>query len=383
MPEQPKPIEVVKPEPKPVIEPEPVTKPEPVVEKVEEKTEIDLTQDTEGFIYKYYAGNNEDPDYEPEEDEYRRTLIIQNTKRVQGVPVTKKEKNADGTEEDKVVFILATGLRIIKITEEYDEDLKDYLLFGRVLEAYTPNSWEYQNIGVNNLSPFPNHHIDDEQEVPMTSIGHIRSYPKELDVDTVNNKTLRFEAVVNCLKNYSINDLYFKWEAKLGKNSDWVTVSRWKDSFSKGYNTLVLPSGFIKTLLNKGENILEKQELYIRCTLTSDFQKSYDVEKKKYYLDIDEDLDDYISDQSIAQYSKTHISKKIRSIYDPNDPVTTPPDREFLKIHSCTKVVNDGSKLLFYDDAYDSCEWYKSVIGVPNYISYGGNLNFRTSKNEK
>ena len=49
MPEQPKPIEVVKPEPKPVVEPEPITKPEPVVEKVEEKTEIDLIAPVKPF----------------------------------------------------------------------------------------------------------------------------------------------------------------------------------------------------------------------------------------------------------------------------------------------------------------------------------------------
>ena len=350
---------------------------------LETKTEIDLTKDTEGFIYKYYAGNNDDPDYIPEEDEYKETIIIQNTKRVQGVPVKKTEKDKDGKEVEIQVFILATGLRILKITEEYDEELKDHFLYGRVLEAYEPNSWEYQNIGVNNLSPFPSHYISGEQEVPLTSIGQIKSYPKEIDIDTVNNKELKFEAVVNCLKGYDKHDLHFKWEAKLGKDSTWTAITKWKNSDTRGKSILILPSNFVKDTLNKGENILKDQELFIRCTVTSDFQKSYDVEKEDYYFDIDKDTDDYISDQAIAQYSKTHISKKIRAVYDPNDPVTTPPDREFLKIHSCTKVVNDGSKLLFYDDAYNSCEWFKTVVGVPNYLSYGGNLSFRTSKNEK
>ena len=144
---------------------------------IREETEIDLTQDTEGFIYKYYSGNNEDPEYVPEEDEYRRTLIIQNTKRVQGVPVVMKDNN----DQDIPVFIMATGLRILKITEVLDEETEDYKLVADVLEAFKPNSWEFQNIGVNNLSPFPNYYIDETVDVPKTSIGQLVTDPKELD----------------------------------------------------------------------------------------------------------------------------------------------------------------------------------------------------------
>ena len=131
--------------------------------------------------------------------------------------------------------------------------------------------------------------------------------------------------------------------------------------------------------LNGGKTVTEGQELFVRCTLTSDFQLSYDVQKKIYNKDVD-DYGDYVADQAVAQYSKTHIKKTILADYDPN---TVPVDAQFLKVHSCTKVVSDGSKLLFYDDAYNSCEWYKTVVGQVNYLSYGGNLNFRTNKNEK
>ena len=335
---------------------------------IEEKTEIDLTQDTEGFIYKYYAGNNEDPSYVPTEDEYRKTLIIQNTKRVQGVPV-----------DD--YFIMATGLRVLKITEEFDEESKDHFLYARVLEAYAPNSWEYQNIGVNNLSPFPNYHLDETQEVPITSIGQIRTYPKEIDINT---NEITVEALLNCLKGYTKNDLYYKWEARIGRNSEWSALLYWNadknedKKSSKGVSKITIPYSKL-VALNKGNTLQEGSELFIRCTVTSDFQSGYNTLDKTYYKDTDED-GDYVADQAVAQYSKTHITKKILANYDP---LTVRPDQQFLSIHSCTKVVSDGTKLLFYDDAYNSCEWYKTVVGQVNYLSYGGNLNFRTNKNEK
>ena len=335
---------------------------------IREETEIDLTKDTEGFIYKYYAGNNEDPAYVPEEDEYRRTLIIQNTKRVQGVPV-----------DD--YFIMATGLRVLKITEEFDKETNDYFLYARVLDAYAPNSWEFQNIGVNNLSPFPNYYLDEEQEVPMTSIGQIKTYPKEIDINT-NEVTV--EAMVNCLKGYTKHDLYYKWEARIGANKEWQTLLYWNadknedKKSSKGVSTLTIPHSKL-IALNEGKTITEKLELFIRCTVTSDFQLSYDVQTKTYYKDTDED-GDYVADQAVAQYSKTHIKKVVLDDYDHN---TVAPDAQFLRVHSCTKVVSDGTKLLFYDDAYHSCEWYKTVVGKVNYLSYGGNLNFRTNKNEE
>lgn len=334
---------------------------------ISEETQIDLTKDTEGFIYKFYAGNNEDPSYVPEEDEYRRTLIIQNTKRVQGVPV-----------ED--YFIMATGLRVLKITEEFDEESNDYYLYARVLDAYKPNSWEFQNIGINNLSPFPNYYIDETQDVPMTSIGQLKTYPKEIDSQTGD---IEVEALLNCLKGYTKYDLYYKWEARVGANEEWKTLLYWNSELnngetSKGKSKIIITADKLKSL-NKGATVIAGQDVFIRCTVTSDFQNGYNTVTKSYFKDTDEE-GDFVADQAVAQYSKTHIKKTVMEDYDPNK---VKPAHEFLRIHSCTKVVSDGSKLLFYDDAYDSCEWFKTVVNKNNYLSYGGNLNFRTNKNEK
>lgn len=389
---------------------------------LETKEEVDLTEDTEGFIYHFYAGNNEDPEYVPDPDEYADTLIIQNTKRVQGIPVkinlnpngSTNVPNAKGYLNKEVTyFVMATGLRLLRIEEKYDENSEEYYLYGYILEAYCPNSWEFQNIGVNNLSPFPNHYIDEAANVPKTLIGQIVTEPKTLSLNNCN-QGITCTAKVNCLKGYEKQDLYYKWEARVGKGSDWQVIWFWDAAFnnnqtSKGKTSITLTGQQLVTL--KGNALAQGDEVFFRCTLTSDFQRSYDLNNKTYSLDRgDGELylgggsakrQDLVADQAIAQYSKTHISRTVATAYYPeytlqycreqgwNDPATrsshgyVAPDDQFLHIHSCTKVVSDGSKLLFYDDAYNSCEWYKTVISKPDYLSYGGNLNFRTNKNEK
>lgn len=386
-----------------------------------EKTTDVLTDDTEGYIYKFYDGattTNEfsasdeaitgsllivgndyvgdmdgkikledvtpaadnytpsvetytimtETEYIPQDSDYKNTLVIQNTKRVQGVPVSN-------------YFILATGLRVLKITEYYDNVSNSYKLVSCILSAYKPNSWEVQNIGVNNLSPFPNDYIDGSVDVPKTSIGALLTSPRVLSIDNINSFTVK--AVVNSIKGVEPEDLYYKWEARIGAEKEWTPIHYWKASLntnsatSKNKNTVTITNAQLNTL--KGSTVIEGDQLFLRCTVTDQFQISYDITTELYTKDTD-DVGDYIADQAVAEYSKTHTSRTLIASYNPN---TVTPDQEFLKIHSCTKVTNDGNKLLFYDDAYNSCEWFKTVVDQPNYLSYGGNLNFKTSKNEK
>ena len=359
--------------------------PENYLIDIVEKTEQDLTEETEGYIYKYYkySGQGEKSESTGEQEEiaeedYERTLIIQNTRRVQGLPA---ELHNEETDQDEVVFIMATGLRILVIKEHKDEESEDFYLKGEVLSAYKPNSWEYQNIGVNNLSPFPNYLLSETKEVPKTSIGQLLIDEREIDLNT---QSITVRAIVNCLKGYEASDFFYKWEVRVGSDREWTPILHWKptlnenDATSKGKKNIIIPIDLLKQL-NDNQDLKQGNEVYIRCTLTSEFQLSYDVEKEEYYNDVDE-AGDWVADQAVAQYSKTHIKKVVINKYDP---ITIEPDREFLKMHSCTKVVSDGYKLLFYDDVYNSCEWFKTVIDQINYISYGGNLSFRTNKNEK
>ena len=358
---------------------------------IREETEIDLNKETEGFIYKYYGGNNEEEDYVPSEDEYQKTLIIQNTKRVQGIPSSIKQLNKSGQEEEIPIFILATGLRILKITEEYDADSNDYFLYARVLDAYKPNSWELRDIGVNNLSPFPNYHIDETVETPKLSIGTIRTYPKEIDV---NVSSIKLEALLNCSTGVTKKDLYYKWEVNVN-NKGWQTIQAFKND-SKGKSSITVSKSTLVSY-NGGSTITKGTELLFRCSVTDEFQQRWDVNAQSYKDDYDSS-GDLVSDMASSNYSKTHISKIVRQKYNPSLTLQdvegwteeekeaqgfVAPDAEFLKIHSCTKVVSDGDKLLFYDDAYNSCEWFKTVVGEPNYLTNVGNLCFRTHKNEK
>lgn len=54
----------------------------------------------------------------------------------------------------------------------------------------------------------------------------------------------------------------------------------------------------------------------------------------------------------------------------------------FETIHSCTKVLLDGNKLLYYGDSYNSGSWFKTKIDNPYYITELGCLSFKTTKNE-
>lgn len=54
----------------------------------------------------------------------------------------------------------------------------------------------------------------------------------------------------------------------------------------------------------------------------------------------------------------------------------------FNKIHTCTKIHIDGNKMLLYDDAYNSGEWFKTIVNNPYYITDRGCLSFKTTKNE-
>lgn len=332
---------------------------------------IDYSLEHEGFIYKYdptigigdTGTEGEGEATEPiEGNEKIETLIIQNTKRVQGIPV-----------DD--YFLMATGTRILKIIEWYDEENSRYDLYGEILEAYKPNPWEFKNIGVNNLSPYPNYHIAEVSEgTPKTEIGAILTTPKEIsETDTVYT----FTAITACLTGYDKSDFYYKWEVKLEGETDWKILWYWNSSknedakTSKGVYTISTTKANLETKL--GKVITNGKKLLVRCALTSDFAHTYDVSKEVYVKDTDED-GDYVSDLSKAQYSRTHVTKKIGE--------TIGVDQEFYKMHSCTKVIADGQKALFYDDVYNSCEWFKTVIKNYSYITYNGNLSFKTTKNE-
>lgn len=333
--------------------------------------ELDYTAEHEGFIYRYVASSGSgdgdiDPSEIPEDAEWEETLIIQNKRRVQGIPIDN-------------YFLLATGTRILKIEEYNVNDTGQIILQGEILKAHKPNPWDYKLIGPSNLSPFPNYHITDVTEgTPQTEIGTILTEPKVISLD---RESYKFKAFVGCLTGYDKSDFYYKWEVKIENKTDWKVLLYWNASkntdnrSSKNVNEIEVTQEELTALLgelNVGDNLL------IRCTLTTDFAQTFNVTDAVYIKQEDE-AGDYVSDMAKAQYSKTHISCKIEDVYAPtiND-----VDQEFYNIHSCTKVIADGQKALFYDDKYNTGRWYKTVINNYEYITYNGSLSFKTTKNE-
>lgn len=341
--------------------------------------DIDYSETHEGFIYKYIS-NRGDGDSSEEaqsnDDAYQETLIVQNTRRVQGIPVTLKNIEDNVAENDyEVCFLMATGTRLVLI-HEYDGNL-----YGEILGAKTPNAWEFNKIGVNNLSPFPNYLVQDSIGTPSTEIGQILTNPHELALDQTN---WVFTAIISCLRGYDKADFYYKWEIKKKTDTSWKVLLWWNASknagqqTSKGQYTISTTKAAVEALVGA---LTTTDELLIRCTLTDKFATHYDMSTQTTYIEEDED-GDYVSEQASAIYSRTHVTKKIYSEYTPT---ASDADRTFLKIHSCTKIVADGLKALIYDSApvFNSAEWFKTVINQYDYITYNGSLDFKTTKNEK
>lgn len=342
---------------------------------------IDYTVEHEGFIYKYYkysgeGGSEDEPviiDDTSEEgsdvtddDDYEETLIIQNTKPVQGIPV-----------DD--YFLMATGTRILKIKEGKNDE-GTTILFGEILDAKKTTAWDYNKIGPNNLSPFPNYYVEGVNNTPMTEIGQILTNPNELALDQTD---WEFKAIIACQSGYDISDFYYTWEVKIEGITDWKKLLWWNASkntdnaSSKGVHTLNTTREKVEEAL--GQALEAGQKILIRCGLTSKFAQNLILDDKTYQKEVDE-FGEFVSEQASAIYSRTHITKTILETYEP---VPEDVDQYFYNIHSCTKVIADGQKAIFYDDAYGTCEWFKTVINQYNYITYNGGLSFKTTKNER
>lgn len=86
---------------------------------------------------------------------------------------------------------------------------------------------------------------------------------------------------------------------------------------------------------------------------------------------------DYIVNEVDGEY----FGQATSVLWDDNNYKTT--NETFETIQSCTKVLADGNKLLFYGDKYNSGWWFKTIISNPAYITSKGCLSFKTTKNEE
>ena len=119
-------------------------------------------------------------------------------------------------------------------------------------------------------------------------------------------------------------------------------------------------------------------------TLTNIWVEVYELEMLPYIYEIVDDEGrfqkrySYIYDFKINQVDGEYFGSAVSVLFNNDLKI----EDTFLTIHSCTKILVDGSKILFYGDKYNSGMWYKTILNNPGYVTDRGCLSFKTTKNE-
>ena len=121
--------------------------------------------------------------------------------------------------------------------------------------------------------------------------------------------------------------------------------------------------------LNKG--VWKLVQNYTECTMIDLNTTENNITSKK------TNTWDYIVNEVDGEY----FGQATSVLWDDENYKTT--NETFETIQSCTKVLADGNKLLFYGDKYNSGWWFKTIISNPVYITSKGCLSFKTTKNEE
>lgn len=330
-----------------------------------------------GYLYTDTLNNN------------KTVLRIQNTKLVEGVGV-KNNINLEGTTVKDDEFRLASGTRLIKIYENSNHEL-----VGEVVKPYTPTGWEYSNLGINRLSPYPIQLVQSSYNAVTTSINMILAGNLNKEI-TDENITL--EAVMDFPAGKTPNDYYFKWESMVLNSqgvpeTDWVVINDGKQRLYSSSNSkgLIKLTGVKMSSLNAAVG----KQIRIRCSFAEDFERVSTISaggeaqsaivtetvkvntKSDGTFQIGE-IQDYKHDV-LKSFGSTYVTIKV---YASGTLPDDEPDKTFLAIHSCRKVITNGNNIIYYDDKNNSGDWYKTVTSQYDYISDKGNLNFQTNKNE-
>ncbi len=280
-------------------------------------------------------------------------LIFQNKRNIEGVP-----------HRDK--FYIATGTRIVEVSIE-NEKPAAYLI-----DPYKPNGIELVQIGPNFLSPFPNLALNEKAESVKTAIHGVIPIG-------MNDGSVKLQAIMSYEQGKSAKDYRFKWEKIV--DNDAIPV-KFNDTYDLIFKSELDTKG-IPISQGKDSIIItadEAQSFYYRVTFAREFERVDEtVETSALKLETiaipNGSYQDYIINQLIDWFgSATSI------LYTDE---LKQPSLEWAKINSCVKVTGDGNKLLFYDDNYNSGNWYKTIIDNPRYITNRGGLNFKTTLNEQ
>lgn len=289
-----------------------------------------------------------------------KELILQNHRKVEAASYNNK-------------LYIATGTRFVEVFLNADT------VSAQAVEAYHPSGVEAIHLGLNRLSPYPLLTQNTENlSGAATQIHGIIPVPEKIQANGTPSE-FRYKAVMTYAAGSVASDYLFCWEILLpsGASYEWAPLADFKfnpvlpetraqafglysrhsynnPSFSRGTSELVIP--------------IEWTTYKIRCSFASSFKK--DTEGN-----LITEHDDWVVDRADGFYYGSALATY------PDLSLDT--DRIWREIQSCTKILADGNKMILYSDAYNSGNWFKTVINNPGYILDSGCLNFKTNKNEE
>lgn len=286
-------------------------------------------------------------------------LIFQNYSNIEGATYNNK-------------LYLATGTRIVEVYPDSDGGLLAYVMQPKLLNGIIQSS-----IGLNYLSPYPELCLETETDQAITSVGAL------IPLYSFVNGTKQFflKPIMTIAGNEDINEYSFRWEKFV--NGEWLVIKTFEQNY---YNILKYENGayVTKTIkVNSSFYIVDDADEYkYRVT----FAKSFEVDQSPtstntttyVYEELKNINGDTVLDLKIDKVIGDFFGQASSVLYD----TEVQPNSLFKTIQSCKKVFADGNKFCYYDDDFNSGEWFKTVIDNPNYITLRGGLSFKTNKNE-
>jgi hypothetical protein len=277
----------------------------------------------------------------------------------------------------KNFFYLATGTRIVEV---YVDERN--VLIARVMLPKAIDSYVATEIGLNQLSPFPEQCFESFFDQAITSVNTVSVLHKK----ERGKNVFVLKPIMTVAQGDNINDYFFRWEKLV--NGEWLTVIRFKDNYAStyigdrlsieryNYSSLTVDDAYLyqyRVTIAKTFAIIESPTETTETIYEFETLKSTSL-KTVYDFKINKVIGDFFGQASSVVYKEMPYTNF--EIKDTGTPTL------FQTIHSCKKVHADGNKFLFYDDNYNSGEWFKTVVDNPNYIALRGGLSFKTNKNE-
>ena len=318
---------------------------------------------------------------------------------------------------------IMTGTRIVTV------EVIDNKLNATVLTPYICNNNEIVNIGYNYISPYPELAVASQTDTVTTSISRL------LVKKTIYGRFI-LQPILNIQIGDDINNYWFRWEKYI--DNTWYTIIpfRIQDvnyhnylniTSIDNYNTIEVDDAdkvmyrvtFAKSfetpnvIVNDWEltdnysfsdgDLIKYKDVIYKCTTSHNstqdpypdgnfvttttlngtvqtiWERYMEYETLNYvsYNDENEPTYSYIQDYKVDKLDGEYFGQATSVVWKDLD-----ISDDFNVIQSCTKVLVDGNKLLYYSDNYNTGKWYKTIINNPAYVTDRGSLSFKTTKNE-